>query len=78
MIYRGVAVSNPEVTSQAEREIPPGSIEARSQRIVALLHERSQCMGQWLEAISNGEKVPPQAERRFTALTREIESIYGS
>jgi hypothetical protein len=68
----------PEVTTRAQvREYEPTSIEARSQRIQRLLHERSLVFEQQLNAIANGGKIPPQSVDRWNELTRQIDREYA-
>jgi hypothetical protein len=77
MIIPG-AVYIPEVTARnVVVRYEPTSIEARSQRIVKLLNERAKVFEQQVNAMDNGEKIPPQSERRWTDLTRQIDREYA-
>jgi predicted secreted Zn-dependent protease len=72
VIHRAIQIE--EVKPRAQCELT--SIEERSQRIVHLLDERRQEFDRWVDAIANGEAIPPRSSERFKELTRAIEREY--
>lgn len=77
MIARAFQPVVREVVAPVQREYEATSIEARSQRIVQLLDERAKVFEQELNAVADGEKIPPQADERFKQLTRQIDREYA-